>query len=110
MQLRIDYIETGETEAEEVAVLDIEPVSVDWNNVTPEQVKQITEHSERVLLPNGEAIDIKAHYHTQPPSITISVKQGNETLCSVFGEAISGLSTHTKQAATIGINVFTNKT
>ena len=110
MQLRIDYVEAGKTESEEIAVLNIAPVNVDWNNVTPEQVKQLNNKSEQVQLPDGEVIEITAHYHAQPLSITISVKQGSETLCSVFGGEIFGLSTCTKQAATIGINVFVEKT
>lgn len=109
MQLRIDYIEAGETEAEEVAVLNVPPVNVDWNSVTPEQARKIKTESQRLQLPNGEEIEITAYHHIQPPSMTVTLKQGNKTLCSVFGEAISGLSTRTRQDATIGINIFTEE-
>lgn len=106
MQLRIDYIEPGKVEAEEIAVLDISPTNVDWSHITPAQARQLKERSEKVHLPNGDMIEIKAHFHAQPPGITLSIAQDGTTLCSVFGAEIFGMSTRTRDGAIIGINVF----
>lgn len=103
------YVIFGDRATEEwknVVKLDIEPHIQPDFSIGPEAIKkQERERFRKVLLPNGEAIELAVLYRKEAENFALDVKQGTEPVLQVLCEGMPNVVFRTLAGADINIQV-----